>query len=339
MSKLEILYFTDIHDNLKKLRFAIQNTSADLYIISGDLIYKAFYNEEKLYNFVALQDFFYNYIKKNELNMNPQEAAVFILKNSEKYSEDLLLDAAEYNILFKKATANMKEKYHTIFDLMNKYANAPSYFLPGNYDMNLQHTSLYEYDLHKNKFICNKISFGGYGGAPIITPGIPEKLSVVFDEYFNNKKLYSEPLNFFKETAPDILTIHNPAYGTLDTLSGYGHCGSYGIREYIDDFNPSLVLSGHVHEDYGFLKVGNTFCINPSNFGGVDSKYGYSAGGYFCRLLIEKTSQVHLNKLILYRLIEEQINPVLEIVIENKEKPVENILNKKEFDILGRFLR
>jgi len=64
---MEILYLTDIHDNLKRLRYVIRNTEADLYIISGDLIYKAFFTETKLYEFVTLQEEFYYYLSKKKI--------------------------------------------------------------------------------------------------------------------------------------------------------------------------------------------------------------------------------------------------------------------------------
>ena len=339
MNSLEILYFTDIHDDLKQLRYIVQNSKADLYIFSGDLIYKAFYTEEKLYNFVELQDRLYSYISKNNLPSTPRETALDILKSSNDYDKDILIDAVEYNILYKIASSNMKEKYHTIYDLIKKYAKAPVICLPGNYDMNLKYTSLIHHDMHKKSKIFNNIKFSGYGGAPIVTPGIPENLSVEFLESHNKGKLKSDPLDFFKSQLPEIILTHNPAYGTLDKISSYGNTGSFGIREYIDDYRPALVLSGHVHEDSGLLKTGHTLCLNPSNFGGVDSLHGYTEGGYFCRIYLEKDSSVSVKKIEYLRLKKNQIRPIAMVESGENFTFSEKILNQKEFDIAGGFLR
>ena len=40
---MKIIYATDIHDALKELRILLSNTEADLYLLSGDILYKAFY--------------------------------------------------------------------------------------------------------------------------------------------------------------------------------------------------------------------------------------------------------------------------------------------------------
>ena len=148
---MHVLYLTDIHDSLKNLRTVIQKTNADLYIISGDLIYKAFYTEEKLYDFLVLQDFFYTYIAENNYNFLPSELADHIISQPDKFSKKLLTDAVEYKMLFKQAAVNMKEKYAVIKDLISKYAQADTVFIPGNYDMDLQYTALYDLDLHKKK--------------------------------------------------------------------------------------------------------------------------------------------------------------------------------------------
>jgi len=335
---MEIVYLTDIHDNLKKLRYVIQNTEADLYIISGDLIYKAFFTDEKLYNFVSIQEEFFSYLAIEGIQGTPSELAISIIRMPENYKSDFLAKAKEYQVLFNKAAFNMKEKYQIIKDLVNKYARAPTIFLPGNYDMDLQYSALYKFDIHKASKLIDNIKFSGYGGAPIPTSGIPEMVSVVFYEYIVNGKLYSEPFQFFKNHLPDIMILHNPAYGTLDKVPSYGHVGSIGIREYIDTHKPALVLSGHIHSDYGFLKMEDTCYLNPSNFGAVDTLSGHDDGGYFSRIILEKKEKINIQKVIWYKLVEKEINPICEVIID-KEKMEQKILNHDIFQKMEKFLR
>lgn len=336
---MEIIYLTDIHDYLKGLRCIVKKTQADLYIFSGDLIYKAFCTENKLYHYLELQDEFQNFLAKEKINMTPFELSVQIMEYPEKYSKDWEDKADRYRILFKQAAENMKTRYQIIYNLVNKYANAPVMFIPGNYDMDLQYTALYKLDMHKNCKTINGIKFGGYGGAPVFTPGIPQKISVVFDEYREKDKLYSEPFNFFSNCHPHVLLIHNPAYGTLDKIPGRGHHGSWEIRNYIDEYSPRLVLSGHVHEDMGLLKVGKTWCINPSNFGGVDSVYGYQRGGSFAKIDLRKSSDedVYLRKVTLFRLSKREIHPIADFEIDKNMRISEKVLNTDLYS--GDFIR
>lgn len=336
---MEILYLTDVHDNLKGLRCIVKKTKADLYVFSGDLIYKAFCTENKLYRYLELQDEFQNFLAKEKLEMTPFELSVQIMEFPEKYGKEWEEKADSYRILFKQAAENMKNRYQIIHDLVCKYANAPVMFLPGNYDMDLQYTALYKLDMHKKCKTIDGVKFAGYGGAPVFTPGIPQKISVVFDEYREKDKLFSEPYNFFSHCDPHILLIHNPAYGTLDKIQGRGHHGSWGIRNFIDEYSPKVVLSGHVHEDYGILKIGKTWCINPANFGGVDSLYGYQEGGSFVKLELRKgsDSDVYLRKVTLFRLSKKEIYPLVDIEMDKNLRASEKTLNQDLFP--GEFIR
>ncbi len=74
-----------------------------------------------------------------------------------------------------------------------------------------------------------------------------------------------------------------------------------------------LVVSGHVHEDYGIAKRNGSVLLNPSNFGGVDSIEGYQAGGTYAEVYIENR-KVERVRLMLLR--EEQSIPLMDIRVE-----------------------
>jgi len=336
---MEIVYLTDIHDDLKRLRQVLLNTNADLYVISGDLIYKAFFTDKLLYEFVYIQEEFFSYLIQNSIQGTPSELSVSINRMPDNYPPEFREKANRYLTLFQKASENMKSKYQLLKNLVDKYTHADIIVLPGNYDLDLQFTALYQYDLHKKCRTINGIKFCGYGGAPVATSGIPELVSVVFYEYNVDGKIHSEPQNFFESTRPDILLLHNPAYGTLDKLSSYGRVGSHGIRNFIDEYHPALVLSGHVHSDYGIMKVDQSICINPSNFGKVDSMYGYETGGYFCRIVLENAEKVHVKSVRVHRISDKQIIDVAHINIDSNFSFTSTVLNQEEYDKLGGFLK
>ncbi len=338
---MKIIYCTDIHDGLRELRVLLRSTEADLYLLSGDILYKAFYDEDKIYQFVCLQEEFYALAKQRGEKRYPFDLAQDILRKPENYenSEDLMLKAAEYRLLFNKASKTMNEKYETIEGLICKYGNAECRMLPGNYDIDLRYTALVDRDMHQKNMDFGGLKFSGYGGAPIATSGIPEKLSVVFHETNDNGKLFSEPENYFTETEPDVMVIHNPAYGYFDSIPGLGHVGSLGIRNYLDAHNPKLVVSGHVHEDYGIAARKNgTVLLNTSNFGGVDSVYGWEPGGPFAEIYIENDRVEQVN---LFRLVEDKIHPLMEVKYDGEALDGKIIAEGREHSNLdlSRFIR
>jgi Icc-related predicted phosphoesterase len=71
----------------------------------------------------------------------------------------------------------------------------------------------------------------------------------------------------------DVLVSHAPPLGCNDALPGGGSIGDRQVREIVLRFSPRLVLSGHVHEARGIVKLGECVCVNPgpakNGFGSV----------------------------------------------------------------------
>jgi len=61
-----------------------------------------------------------------------------------------------------------------------------------------------------------------------------------------------------------VIVTHIPPYETMDKVFIGMHKGSKELRELVDSLKPRLVLSGHIHEDPGFVKIGNTTVVNCS---------------------------------------------------------------------------
>ncbi|MDR3075089.1 MAG: metallophosphoesterase family protein [Candidatus Methanoplasma sp.] len=60
-----------------------------------------------------------------------------------------------------------------------------------------------------------------------------------------------------------ILMVHAPPYGINDTIPSGVHVGSESILRIVNEFRPVLVLSGHIHEDYGIRYADGTTFVNP----------------------------------------------------------------------------
>ena len=61
-----------------------------------------------------------------------------------------------------------------------------------------------------------------------------------------------------------VLISHEPPYGAQDKVFLGMHAGSKPLREIVDKYKPRLVLCGHIHEDPGITKIGETTVVNCS---------------------------------------------------------------------------
>jgi Icc-related predicted phosphoesterase len=72
---------------------------------------------------------------------------------------------------------------------------------------------------------------------------------------------------FYKKNILDkksILVSHKPPYGAQDKIFIGVHGGSKELRDIVEKFKPFVVLCGHIHEDPGFTKIGETIVVNCS---------------------------------------------------------------------------
>lgn len=309
---MNVVYLTDIHDNFAGVSSVLNQTEADLYILSGDLTYHCFGTDEELFRFIELQ---------------------------EKIRAGKGTKDEEYKRLASEAHQELQRKYQT----MNKAIVATQkkcFIIPGNYDISLDGTAVAPYSLHEKTEIMDGIKFAGYGSAPIFTPGIPEELTVEFEETGSGNTLKSKPMEFMRQEKADVFVLHNPPYGALDKLPRYGHCGSQGLRQAVDEVQPRLVLSGHVHESFGLLKLGPTYFLNPSNFGSVEALEGKQEGGYFCTFQIQTDGdgQKFLRDVTWKRLVGGSIVDICNVKIDKKQRATETVLNAGEYDAMGKFL-
>jgi Icc-related predicted phosphoesterase len=60
-----------------------------------------------------------------------------------------------------------------------------------------------------------------------------------------------------------ILMVHVPPFGINDTIPSGANVGSRSVLRIVKEFRPVLVLSGHIHEDYGVEHIDGTTFVNP----------------------------------------------------------------------------
>ena len=282
---MRCIFVTDVHQAFRKIDTLLDKTEADLYLIAGDLMSRSFFQYQTAWRFMELQQILKGHKDPDRPEETLDRLAMRLLENDQPGT--LHSVPGEYLALCRKAEIYLQNSYKRLEEILSNHPDKTIYLIPGNYDLDLSRTALKNYNLHLNWIDVNGWRIAGYGGANLDTPGIPDHLQVQCREKHNGAGFVSEASQLFKKISPDILVLHQPAYGYLDKVSRYGNTGSHGIRDYLDSHQIKLVLSGHHHENFGAIFSEGTVFMNPSNFGSTIEVTRTRPGGYFFDLLLQ----------------------------------------------------
>jgi hypothetical protein len=138
----------------------------------------------------------------------------------------------------------------------------PILALPGNQDKEI--VSLLEEEkisLHGNGRIINNAGFYGFGGAktPFNTSLEPDENEI--------KAGLERGFEKVKNAEIKIQVTHAPPAGTrVDLLYTGAHAGSEAVRKFIEEKQPAVAISAHIHEARGTDVLGKTKIINSGRF-------------------------------------------------------------------------
>ena len=175
-----------------------------------------------------------------------QHGMLTTLELTEKHNPDLVVVCGD---ITNFGPATWAEKYL-------ERIPAPTLAVPGNCDpIDLDETIEMSRatNLHRKKTNISGITFIGAGGADYTPFNTPFEFG---DDTFDSWLL---PL--MERNA--VLVTHAPAYGTVDVRMDGRYCGSVTIHRLMKEWEPMLMLSGHIHEGRGIKKMGKTLCVNP----------------------------------------------------------------------------
>ncbi|MDR1954488.1 MAG: metallophosphoesterase family protein [Candidatus Methanoplasma sp.] len=129
------------------------------------------------------------------------------------------------------------------------------YALPGNCDpISLPETiSGVAMDMHGKTADLDGFHVAGLGGSNPTIFNTPFEL--------DEETIYRMLKPISKEGM--ILMVHAPPYGINDMIPSGLNVGSTSILKIVKEYRPILVLSGHIHEDYGIKHVNGTTFVNP----------------------------------------------------------------------------
>ena len=142
-----------------------------------------------------------------------------------------------------------------------KKAKQKVVFVPGNWDTSFEANLLR--DFHKIKNLDGY--YVTYKGVGIVGIGNPD-----FQLELDEKETFDKLKKNFVRMKPRkrILASHFHAAGTKSELSGFE--GSSALRRAIEEFQPDLFLSAHIHEAEGLEeKIGRTKVFNVGKKGKV----------------------------------------------------------------------
>jgi hypothetical protein len=75
-----------------------------------------------------------------------------------------------------------------------------------------------------------------------------------------------------------ILLVHQPpAESEADRVAAGKHVGSTSVAEFIRNYRPSLVCTGHIHESYSVSSFGESLLVNPGSL--KDGRYAVAEFG------------------------------------------------------------
>jgi Icc-related predicted phosphoesterase len=297
---MKIIYIADIHGAFERVGQLLDATDADVYIVGGDLIDLPFYTMNTAMHYHDLQTYFQRLRRETDKADDLLEDFVDRLLLTPDLSEDLQEKGARFQQYTIRARRVMQQKYKVLENILSLKTEAPCFCLPGNYDMDLQFTSLHSRDLHLQDRSAGDLRIGGYGGAGGWTQGIPERYVVRSRSNRPSSERDLEMIRFFEAVRPDLIVAHQPAHGFHDMVAPMGETGSAALLNYCENHDVLACLTGHIHEQWGFAESEGTIYLNPSNFGDVQQISGRLAeGGFFHEIEITKNKieRVSYNKI------------------------------------------
>jgi uncharacterized protein len=138
--------------------------------------------------------------------------------------------------------------------------------LPGNLDRR-EVSSFLENEgvaLHGKGIVVDGIGIFGCGGSNITPFNTPTELTE--DEIYETLKRGHA---LVRDCRPLVMVCHTPPFETkCDRIVGGKSVGSTAARRFIEEVQPDLCISGHIHESAAIDAIGSTMVINAGPFKG-----------------------------------------------------------------------
>ncbi|HDR53701.1 MAG TPA: YfcE family phosphodiesterase [archaeon] len=161
--------------------------------------------------------------------------------------------------------------------------------VPGNEDPDDVRKQMKDVNIHGKSVRLQDVDVIGFEGATWVDTDVGSMMSYEpVHEHFKNPGRRK------------LLLTHVPPFDTkVDRLWTGRHVGSPFLRSMVEEYQPDLVVSGHIHEARGVDRIGKTVVLNP----------GALADGYSAEVNMEKgkTPEIQTFKLTRKGLKKEKL--------------------------------
>lgn len=116
--------------------------------------------------------------------------------------------------------------------------------------------------LHRSIFKHGNCGFIGMGG---MVARNPQRLGDSTRYYHHDEDVYQTLAMAYPKISNKkfkITITHQPPRDAQDTLYNGERSGSVSLRRFVEEFQPDLLLCGHIHEDRGETCIGSTKIVN-----------------------------------------------------------------------------
>lgn len=152
----------------------------------------------------------------------------------------------------------------------------PVLIVPGNMDPRQLSPGIWEQaglkNIHQKSCRMGDHGFIGMGGMVLRNLkrlGDPDRYYHLEDEVYQS---LARNYQHISDCSRKIVVTHQPPRGACDLLYNGLRSGSSGLCRFLEDYQPDLLLCGHIHEDRGEAVVGATKVVNVG-----EMRRGYGA--------------------------------------------------------------
>ncbi len=192
------------------------------------------------------------------------------------------LQAVDVVLLAGDLTNGRLKDAQTLIETLRQY-NSRIYAVPGNMDNVeiLRYLQAEGCSIHRSYVTVDDVVIAGMGGA------LP-----FFGKFVYNDDQFATMLTELAAqlpAMPQVFVCHQPPYHTaLDRIRLGRHVGSKAVRAYIEQHQPLVCFTGHIHEAIGVDTIGQTQIVNPGRLGSGGVAYAEIAEGRLVDLEIRR---------------------------------------------------
>ncbi|HOO54059.1 MAG TPA: metallophosphoesterase family protein [Methanothrix sp.] len=126
--------------------------------------------------------------------------------------------------------------------------------------------------VHRHSCQHGDCGFVGFGGMVVRDK---RRLEDPNRYYYTDEDVYESLTQLYgdiSDSSTRIVLAHQPPRNSKDLIYSGERTGSVGLRHFVEDFQPDLLICGHIHEDRGEAEIGSTKVVNVGEI-----RKGYAA--------------------------------------------------------------